>query len=231
MARRRMFKRKYNRTRNDPNKRINRVIERRTEKKYVDVDWRAPPTGSQVSVGNCTSISNVPVIYNVTAIGDGPDRFNRIGRKITLKSFRFKGSFYNGTSALFSSDLNNEIRILLLKCKRGFDVNTITALQLFTNAPSSYTRAMVNTDLFTVMYDKTKHCYVAAEDGNGLNRAYVPAQYDFSVKLRNMQVQYNAGTASTPSKGQLILVAISDSNVIPHVVAGSCNFRIKFYDM
>lgn len=222
---RRFYKRRYNRVKGNFNKKVGRVLERRIEKKYVDVDLLSPPSGSAISYNNFQAITTSGSGYNLTAIGTGSSQNNRVGNQIVLKSLRFKGSFYAGTSSLVGNDHNNEIRILVLKVKDPQDISTIAPNNIFTTYSSFSTRAMVDTNKFTVLYDKTKVTHNSTED------AIVPAQFDFSINLRKMRVRYTSNQASTPSHGQLILYAVSDSSGIPHPTSYSCSVRLKYYDL
>jgi len=142
----------------------------------------------------------------VSAIGEGTDSTDRIGRRIALKNCQVKLSVYSGGAGNPA-----ETRVVLFRA-----VGPLGAFADYLTDASS----PVNPDRAKVVLDCMQ--VVTADHNNDFH-------IDQSINLKSKMVKYTTDTATSDQDGQLsILIAYSPAGTAP-VINGW--IRVWFYDV
>lgn len=140
-----------------------------------------------------SSVGDTVTALDVTSLiscGDTP--IDRTGCQVYLKNFKAFGVIEPG-------DATNYFRIMLLECKNGYDLSSLTINS------SVDTRIVTGTGITRVLYDK-----VFVMDG-----VYTDFKSFYINRKLSRKHYYIAGTTGSKNKA-LVLAMISDSSAIAH---------------
>jgi len=156
-------------------------------------------------------------------IVQGTEAGQRVGRTIQLKGVRY---FFPSQPG----DTNNYMRLILVQPKGTVDLSSVAGFvsQLLSQTGSGATQwgAPIDTDLYTVFFDKSYHLQSMAT-GEAVN-TWAPTSAMISGYIKvNRRIEYQAPSGSTSPLKDLWLVGISDSAAIPH--PGAIAGYIKLY--
>lgn len=184
---------------------VNKVINKDVETKQ----WIQTLTGGTVGM---TTISNAWVEFDATALAQAVNSSGRIGQEIRLKSFYMNGALHGGQSNTAADDAHNTVRFVLAL----WDGRAATPLA--TNG------ALIDS-----------HIVSTNPPGRGLIKKYMDFSVDLVspgvdsagyitamkrikkfVKLNNHKITFYQDGVNIGNQ-RLILSAISDSAVVPHV--------------
>lgn len=185
---------------------------------------------------------------NMLAAGTGIG--NRIGRRISMKSFHVKGFLhaYSGTAPT-TYQIPPAARILIYYDKEhgttggGRSPENIDALNdgLLDPAPAS---ANQETDFYCLKTWHNRERYVVLVDRivplttsslNGLNSTGMlgQAHFDFYVKLKGLQAIYNGDAIVDPTNGQLCMCVVKNAPTADgstsYVMKLHARWRLQFY--
>lgn len=192
-----------------------------------------------------TSLSTVPAIFPLNIVTIGSSAWNRIGRKITLKSLYLTG-FFTGTGALVQSAGHfGRIMIIYDKQTNGAQpvIQDILTDQINQTGGDVKTQGVMsnlnmnNRDRFEVILDKRFWLpgSNAAGTVTGLNGGTTAATVEEYRNLRNRETQFKAdsvpGVIGDINNGSLLMVSFGDlpGGTAPWQFLFTC--RIKYKDI
>lgn len=199
----------------------------RVEKKVVDVVSASYPvenTGTQLALLN--------------GCAPGTNNYNRIGRKITMKTLQIRGRI-GPTDA--TDTIPSKVRMLVVYDKQANGVaptySNIVTSQNITGATSSTVEDMINLDnrdRFEIIRDMNFEIggITSTIDQTWASGEPIKVVNEY-IRLNDREVIYNAGTAGTVgdiTSGSLYVFFIgSQANAIGATFTGA--FRLRFTDL
>lgn len=209
-------KKRYTSNKTFANK-VNAVIKKTAEKKYVDWSLYKANSNSDLS---CTSTGTLVNTTSIASIINGTGENKRIGDEIKLISLEVRGRVYMGAS----QDFNNITRIIILQWRQAqaelstfwqiiqnFDVGSPTIL-------SSYNPTWAGQ--FRILMDRRFNLSSAGASTISFRKVF--HKLDKKIKFNSVSGQ--------PIKDEIFIIAISDSGASPHPNLG-LEMRVKFIDV
>jgi hypothetical protein len=202
--------------------------------KWVDVNWYSVSTTAGLNQGNSASVTSSFSTYSICGLAQGLDRVNRIGRVVRFTRFKLKGHIEAAQETLlFSGDYNNNVRIALVKPRDPTaSLTGLTTVYLPVGDPIT---GLFNDDAIErVLYDKSFNVQTQLgpnSSGSGAaSFTNYAADINIDLPLDLLTVYSGTAAASPIESGQLILIAVSDSNATPNP-SMSASFRVYYEDV
>nr|WAE42901.1 MAG: capsid protein [Cressdnaviricota sp.] len=205
--------RKYKSYRKSRNVRsiVKQVLHKNVEMKFYEVNGSFTGAISNAWTGT----------QYLGAITPGTGPANRIGNKIRVTGFYFRGLLLGEQTGLATDQTYNQVRLVMLAADNGF----VTA-----NLPTGSINQVIDKsnclDLDYKIYDKLFLLRSPGVDGVG----FMPALKEVKIfKRMNSIINFKTGT-NFPDKN-FGMYTQSDSTVIPHPAFATTTLRIYFTDI
>jgi len=196
---------------------------------------------AQQAIAFATTAAGGTFVSSLNAMSLGSDLYQRIGRKIKMKSLRFRGTIQpHGTNQQVGSGLLRFI--IYYDAQPNAGVPSVTDILQDSNATAGVnTRSEMNMNnraRFQILRD---HQTMAPAQGGTANQWGQPQdpgtpnvyQFDYFIKLKGLETMYNAtngGNIGDITSGAIGVFAIQDTTV----TAASCDLvftsRLRFFD-
>lgn len=185
------------------------VRARQPELKNEDQSLGATVTADTLSIGG-----------TVQGITEGPGDNERVGRKISLVSYRCKLHFQYATASIAYPPT---VRVMLILDRSPNGAGTPTAIQMLTSDNLNALMNLDNDSRFKNLYDQTMVLTPVAEATAARFSGYL----DMYVSLRGLVTKFmaNTGAATDVAENNMAICVISDQ-----AITYSGLQRVRYYD-
>ena len=190
---------------------VKKVLMSTAEKKRVDnAIWFSAPDAAISTTGFITDLG-------FSSVSQGTGQYQRVGLSIQPKVIHFNGTFYVAPAF----DGQNVLRLIFFRWNLNEDdsypgLGSILFNGAYGGANTTSTYSWLDLTAYTILYDTT---LTVQSSGKAVQDVHVhlPITWDLT---------YRFGTTH-PVKGNVFMLALSDSNATPHPVfvwSSSCEF-------
>lgn len=215
------------------------------EIKSIDITNSTTPTTNTEVIW---PMNTTPKINCLNLITIGSSQWNRIGRKISMKSLRLRGNIsVTGFAATSPQPMYCRLTVLYDKQSNGAlptapDIFLDQASVAADSSLTTYTSGinLNNRERFEVIWDKQwvippSNTSTGAAGNSGLTATADCLQFDWFVKLRNREVHYKADSSPAVigdiATGSLVMVTQSNIAAASEPYGLSTSIRLRYSDL